>query len=1066
VNDGCSALTNAAAIAGKIALIYRGGCGFQVKAKNAQNAGAIGVIVGNAPANAGDLTLSTMGVTAGEPNINIPAMFIPTLAADKLRDSVPAANVTLTLTASATDVIASFSSRGPGQLMKPDIAAPGVNITSVQTGVTCTAGSCMTPNASGYIPDSQSLVLSGTSMAAPHMAGLMALFRQMHPDWSVEELKALAMNGAAHDATIAPGGAKISVSRAGAGRVDPPRSAMLKTIAFNANGEGGVSVGFFGDAVSAGTRTQQVRVENKGDATAEWDLAVVTTKDAPGMSFSVSPTSLMLGPGESEVVDVTLTVSPSAMDHRFDADAMAGVHVVANPSALATRLIPREWITEESALLTFSGDGGEEMRVPLYASPRAASTMAAAASIPTAGAPTGTANLTLSGTAVCTNGCDSFPTEVTSLVTPFELQVVSPRDPSMPAEYDLQYAGVAADAQLIWFGVSTWGDWTVPTTFVVYIDNDSNGSWDRQITTTSTGRLAKLFGSTNPETDAFTSSVLTPPGSVSTITGGLPVNGVGPAIVDTAVFNNNVMFFGALPSQLGLANVNTPFRWKIETCPNWAPWCRSFNGFWWDEATGPYSWSGAARGIDSGNGSTLYFDNPAATVPITWNTANMTTNGSLGALLLHHHNASGSRAQVVPLDTASTADLSLSISPTSVSAPVGSQVVVHITISSGATGATGVQVAFTGSESLEYVSHVASAGTSVDVDAALWDVGALDPNSSKTLDLTLEVTGSGSHSVNAVISSASPLDSNTANNSASASIATPASADLEVTVTPGAASAHVGDAISYTVNVKNNGLDPAYSIDLTHVFDEFPSAEPSTAIASQGVFDTGTMTWNLAGLGSGMSATIVFGLSAPNMAGSLTLESTATAETSDPDTSNNAAQGAILVLSPASVTATKTLSGDTFIGGHVVYTIVLSNSSDYDQQDNTGDEFVDVLPDPLKLDGASATSGTATANLGTDTVTWNGVVPAHGTVTITINATIGWGQVGTTISNQGTVNYDADGNGTNEASAVTDDPGAAGSGNATAFALLGHNIPTLSSAALLALASLLAGLAYLALKRA
>jgi PA domain/Thrombospondin type 3 repeat len=51
--DGCTAFTNAAAVAGKIALVERGTCGFTVKVKNAQNAGAIGAIIyNNAGANA------------------------------------------------------------------------------------------------------------------------------------------------------------------------------------------------------------------------------------------------------------------------------------------------------------------------------------------------------------------------------------------------------------------------------------------------------------------------------------------------------------------------------------------------------------------------------------------------------------------------------------------------------------------------------------------------------------------------------------------------------------------------------------------------------------------------------------------------------------------------------------------------------------------------------------------------------------------------------------------------------------------------------------------------------
>ena len=51
--DGCSPFTNAAAVAGNIALVERGTCGFAVKARNATNAGAAGVIIYNNAANAG-----------------------------------------------------------------------------------------------------------------------------------------------------------------------------------------------------------------------------------------------------------------------------------------------------------------------------------------------------------------------------------------------------------------------------------------------------------------------------------------------------------------------------------------------------------------------------------------------------------------------------------------------------------------------------------------------------------------------------------------------------------------------------------------------------------------------------------------------------------------------------------------------------------------------------------------------------------------------------------------------------------------------------------------------------
>ncbi|HBL28894.1 MAG TPA: hypothetical protein DD490_18830, partial [Acidobacteria bacterium] len=93
-----------------------------------------------------------------------------------------------------------------------------------------------------------------------------------------------------------------------------------------------------------------------------------------------------------------------------------------------------------------------------------------------------------------------------------------------------------------------------------------------------------------------------------------------------------------------------------------------------------------------------------------------------------------------------------------------------------------------------------------------------------------------------------------------------------------------------------------------------------------------------------------------------------------------------------------------------------------------------------------------------------------GTLTITINATILASAAGTTVSNQGTISYDADANGSNEATAQTDDPGVAGTGNPTAIQVTGgatpvQEIPTLSSLGLAVLVLALAGLAVALLRR-
>jgi hypothetical protein len=83
-------------------------------------------------------------------------------------------------------------------------------------------------------------------------------------------------------------------------------------------------------------------------------------------------------------------------------------------------------------------------------------------------------------------------------------------------------------------------------------------------------------------------------------------------------------------------------------------------------------------------------------------------------------------------------------------------------------------------------------------------------------------------------------------------------------------------------------------------------------------------------------------------------------------------------------------------------------------------------------------------------VSWNGAIAAGGSVTITINATINAGAFGL-INNQGTINYDSNGDGSNDASALTDNPAAPGPTDPTGF-LIAQTIPTLGPVGLLLLA--------------
>jgi uncharacterized repeat protein (TIGR01451 family) len=216
------------------------------------------------------------------------------------------------------------------------------------------------------------------------------------------------------------------------------------------------------------------------------------------------------------------------------------------------------------------------------------------------------------------------------------------------------------------------------------------------------------------------------------------------------------------------------------------------------------------------------------------------------------------------------------------------------------------------------------------------------------------------------------------------------------------------------------------------------------------------------------SDTATFTLSAvvdPATASGTAINNTASVAASVPDSNsaNNSATASAAVGTPPNITASKSVGAARAEGSMATYTIVMSNSGGLTQGDNPGNELTDILPSSLTLIGASATSGTAVANLGTNTVTWNGSILGNGSVTITVQASVHNGTAGTTISNQATVAYDSDANGTNDASRVSDDPSTAAPSDPTSFVVAG-SVPALSTMMLALLAALLAAMALHVMK--
>jgi subtilisin family serine protease len=257
-NDGCVAPLPTA-LAGKIALIRRGTCGFYNKAINAQRAGAIGVVLYNNAAGALNPTVAPVPVGA-EP-VMIPVAAI-TAADGASIFSALATDHTLTWTDQVLEaplatagLISDFSSFGTDAELglKPDIGGPGGQIYSTW-------------------PHQQfggHNTISGTSMASPHVAGLVALLLQAKDKKiSPAMVRTLLMNTALPKGlNIAPGAGLEPTWRQGAGlaqivnAVTTPAWVNPSKISLG-EGNGGAS---------------QLTVTNGGTTPVTYDLSEVTT---------------------------------------------------------------------------------------------------------------------------------------------------------------------------------------------------------------------------------------------------------------------------------------------------------------------------------------------------------------------------------------------------------------------------------------------------------------------------------------------------------------------------------------------------------------------------------------------------------------------------------------------------------------------------------------------------------------------------------------------------------------------------------------------------------------------
>lgn len=320
----------ASEVSGKIVLCKRGINARVEKSQAVAEAGGAGMVLYN--------ELATEALVSD--NHYIPSSHVSLADGTAIKgyiDTLGASAVaTITSSHPADDqgsVMADFSSRGPdraaGDLIKPDVTAPGVNILAGNT-----------PAAVLGAPGQLFQAISGTSMASPHVAGIGALLRQAHPLWTPAMIKSALMTTGRQDVFKEDGATPADPFDMGAGHIVPNSAvdpglvydaglfdyfaflcgatvaihpddcAFLESEGFSFDGSD-LNLASIGIADLAGTQTVSRTVTNVDETEATYTASV----DAPaGISVVVEPASFTVAPGVTQEFTVTFTTGAAIPD--------------------------------------------------------------------------------------------------------------------------------------------------------------------------------------------------------------------------------------------------------------------------------------------------------------------------------------------------------------------------------------------------------------------------------------------------------------------------------------------------------------------------------------------------------------------------------------------------------------------------------------------------------------------------------------------------------------------------------------------------------------------------------
>lgn len=333
---------NPAAVSGNIVLCRRGAIGRADKSLAVAQAGGVGMIMYE---NTDDNNL--FSDTHWVPTVHIdntPGLAIKSYIASDANPTAQLVGEQLSVWPFAPSMTL-FSSRGPNpvveDIIKPDITAPGLQILAGNS-----------PLGSGYQGELFQAI-AGTSMSSPHIAGIFALIKQAHPDWSAAAAKSAIMTTAYQDVLDNDRATQATPFEMGAGHVNVGSpvhkgsafqpglvydAGLFEYAAFTCGANFGVfsagscafleSIGVptnpadlnlpsIGMGNIPGSQTVQRTVTSVAQESG-WRDYTVSIEAPEGFEVTVSPSTISLKKGQSATFFVTVTnVSAPANEWRF-----------------------------------------------------------------------------------------------------------------------------------------------------------------------------------------------------------------------------------------------------------------------------------------------------------------------------------------------------------------------------------------------------------------------------------------------------------------------------------------------------------------------------------------------------------------------------------------------------------------------------------------------------------------------------------------------------------------------------------------------------------------------------